>query len=265
MAADVAVFRCECGGPLSPVLPDFDPGAVESDDRTVWRYRAMLPLTVGAKGAPVTLGEGGTPHVALSLVGMPIQFKLEFLQPTGSYKDRGSAVLATALAQSGPRVVVEDSSGNAGASMAAYLGRANIGLQLFVPQDATSGALRQAEVYGAVVDQSASTRLQAAQLAMDAVSKTQLYASHVYSPYFMAGVATMAYEIWEDMGHQGPANVVLPIGQGVLLLGLYRGFLRLKAAGLIKRLPKFFGVQSRACAPIYDAFNRGADATIEGI
>ena len=173
-------------------------------------------------------------------------------------------MLATARDQSGPRVVVEDSSGNAGHSMAAYRGRDKIGLQLFVPQDATSGALRQAEVYGATVDQSASTRLEAAKLAMAAVSKTQLYASHVYSPYFMAGVATMAYEVWEGMGRQGPANVVLPIGQGVLLLGLYHGFLRLKAAGLIKRLPRFFGVQSRACAPIYDAFNRGADATNPG-
>jgi threonine synthase len=257
-AASLEQLECACGGLLSPVLPPFDEAAIDVTDRSVWRYRNLLPVDLQGS-APLRLGEGGTPLEVASLVGIDVHFKLEFLQPTGSYKDRGSTVLASALSAADPRGVIEDSSGNAGASMAAYLSRGNIPLQLFVPSGLTPGALRQAEVYGAVVDGTAATRAIAARSARDAVTKTHLYASHVYSPYFMAGVCTLAFELWEDLGREAPQNVVVPVGQGVLLLGLYYGFQALLAAGYIDAMPRLMGVQARACAPIYEAHRRNQD------
>jgi threonine synthase len=180
--------------------------------------------------------------------------KLEFLQPTGSYKDRGSAVLAAAFARAGARRAVEDSSGNAGASLAAYLGRAGIALELFVPSRLSPGALGQAAAYGARVDREASDRDHAAERAMARVSEDAPYASHVTSPYFMAGVATMAFEIWEDLGRAAPDVLVVPVGQGVLALGLHYGFESLAQAGLIDRAPRIVGVQAVACAPLAAAF-----------
>jgi threonine synthase len=258
--ADARLWRTEDGGTYLPVLPKFLKGDIDRSLRSVWRYRAMLPLP---DDAPlVTLGEGGTPVVEVSIVGMPVLAKLDYLQPTGSFKDRGSAVLASALAECGARSAVEDSSGNAGSSLAAYLSRLNIGLSLFVPSTAPTARLRQAAAHGASIDNTSRTRSEAAQRAQDAVSNAVVYASHVYSPYFLAGQTTMAYEIWEAMDCEAPDNLIVPVGHGVLLLGLYLGFRQLKRARLAKRIPRIFGVQSRSCAPIYEAFARGADVTV---
>lgn len=254
--ATVEKWRCECGGPLSPVLPRFIKKSIEKEDRTVFRYRAMLPKDATIE--PVTLGEGGTPMQLASVVGMPVHIKLEFVQPTGSHKDRGSAILASALSAAEVRQAVEDSSGNAGVSIAAYLARANVNLQLYVPANAPDVKLRHAMAHGATVDDSARNRTRASKLAQEAASGAAVYASHVYSPYFLAGQMTLAWEIWEDLGFEVPKNVILPVGHGVLLLGLYRGFKHLAATRLADSVPRFFGVQARACAPIYEAFMRGS-------
>lgn len=258
LAASVERWRCDCGGPLSPVLPKFRKAAIDRGKRSVWRYGAMLPAD--AVAAPVTLGEGGTPLVPASIVGMPVHAKLEFTQPTGSHKDRGAAVLAAALKAAEVRHAVEDSSGNAGASLAAYLARANIGLQLFVPASAPPAKMRQAAAYGASIDDAARSRTQAGRMAQEAAGCTAVYASHVYSPYFFAGQMTLAWEIWEDLGFRAPDDVVIPVGHGLLLLAIYRGFQELDRAGFVEHMPRFFGVQARACAPIYEAFARGSES-----
>jgi threonine synthase len=254
--ADVRMWRSESGATLLPVLPKFRKGDIDRSSRSVWRYRAMLPLDDDV--LPITLGEGGTPLHEVSIVGMPVYVKLEYMQPSGSFKDRGAAVLASALAAAGVRSAVEDSSGNAGSSLAAYLSVLNVALQLFVPNSTPMARLRQAAAHGAEIDNSAASRSEASRLAQAALGDAVVYASHVYSPYFVAGIATMAYEIWEDLDGAVPDNMVVPIGNGTLALGLYLGFQQLKRAGFAKRLPRLFGVQARACAPVYDAFTRGA-------
>lgn len=257
-SAAVQLWRCTCGAPLLPSMPPFDPAAIDTGDRSVWRYRAMLPLD--PETPRVSLGEGGTPCVHASLAGWSIRLKLDYLQPSGSYKDRGSAVLAAALAGAGVASAVEDSSGNAGASLAAYLAGFNLPLQLFVPRDTAPGKLRQAEAHGALIDSVARSRREAGERAQAAVTGSAVYASHVYSPYFLAGLMTMAWELWEALDRRAPDNCLVPVGQGLLLLGLYEGFRVLEAAGLIERLPRLYGVQARACAPIFDAFTRNAEA-----
>jgi threonine synthase len=191
--------------------------------------------------------------------GLRFQLKLEFLTPTGSYKDRGMAIMVTALRGLGVHRVVEDSSGNAGASLAAYAARASIDCEVCVPGTAAGPKLAQMVASGAEVIQIKGKREYASLAAWAAAAHGAYYASHVYNPYFLAGTETLAYELWEQLGGRSPSALVLPLGNGSLLLGLYRGFQRLLDAGLSVRLPRLFAVQVDACAPIYQAFVLGRD------
>ena len=186
--------------------------------------------------------------------GQRVHFKLEYLQPTGSFKDRGMTVTFTALRASGVTESLEDSSGNAGAAFAGYAARAGIKARVFVPAAAAGPKRAQIAAYGAEVVAVDGPRSQAAEAALAAVKAGAHYGSHIYNPIGLAGNATAAYEIWEQLGH-APDLVVLPVGHGTLLLGLHRGFKALRAAGLIERLPRLVGVQALACAPLW-AVNR---------
>jgi threonine synthase len=253
-AASPWPWRCRCRGLWRPQVGPFDPAAVIAGERSVWRYRAMLSL---GDGPAVSLGEGGTPLQPANLDGVPVQLKLEYLQPTGSYKDRGMAVLVTALAAAGVTACVEDSSGNAGASLAAYAAHAGIQARLFVPQATPTTVLRQQRAHGAVVDRVAATRHEAAARAQAACGDGVAYASHVFSPFFLLGTMTLAFEVWEQLGRRVPDRLVLPVGHGGLLLGAYHGFTALQLAGLADRLPRLIAVQAAACAPLEAAFRRG--------
>ena len=110
--------------------------------------------------------------------------------------------------------------------------------------------LAQIAAYGAEMVAVAGPRSQAADSALAAVKAGAHYGSHVYNPIGLAGNATAAYEIWEQLGH-APETVVLPVGHGTLLIGLHRGFKALRAAGLIEKLPLLVGVQALACAPLW--------------
>ncbi len=252
---DVSAVRCRCGGSLTWLPPPFHPQDVDVASRTIWRYRRWLPASAGR---PVTLGEGGTPLVPTRLHGVRVQAKLELCAPSGSYKDRGSAVLAAALAAAGAKLAVEDSSGNAGASLAAYLAHIGCDFRLFVPQGTPPTKLRQARVFGAEIDATAGSREAAADLAAAAATAPgAVYASHVFSPYFLAGVMTLAFELWADRDGCGPDDVVVPAGNGLLVLGLWRGFQSLAAAGMIARPPRLHAVQAAACAPLAAAWQAG--------
>lgn len=247
--ADVRRWRCECGAPfnLKDRLP-FSREAIDTDTPGLWRYRAMLPVT-----EIISLGEGGTPLVEVELYEQKVACKLEYLAPTGSFKDRGASVLVSALVEMGIKRVVEDSSGNAGASLAAYCARAGIEAQIYVPAHASPGKLAQIEVYGAKLIPVAGPRERAAQAAQQAAERGY-YASHYWNPLPLEGLKTEAYEICEDLGWQAPERVIVPVGQGTHLLGLYQGFTHLLHAKLIEKIPCLYGVQTWGCAPLYEAF-----------
>jgi threonine synthase len=156
--------------------------------------------------------------------------------------------------------VVEDSSGNAAASLAAYCARARIRARLFVPAHASPAKLAQIAVYGAEVVPVEGPRENSALAAQEA-ARTAYYASHNYSPFFVEGIKTFAYELWEHLGETVPYNLVFPVGNGSLLIGTYSGFTKLQTAGLLERMPRLFGVQSRACAPLYEAYRQGLEDT----
>ncbi len=255
---DTHQWRCECGGVFKlEGTPGFAKDEIEAGDFSLWRYRAMLP--VGHEEGVISLGEGLTPLVETQVYGTRIHCKLEFLAPTGSFKDRGTAVLINVLRGLGVKRVVDDSSGNAGASLAAYAARGGIEAEIYVPAYASPNKLAQIAVYGAKLVKVEGPRERAAQAAQEAAAQGAYYASHYYNPFTLEGLKTIAYEIWEQLSYRAPDNLVLPVGQGTLLLGAYRGFKHLLAAGLIEKLPRLFAVQAEPCAPLHEAYQRGLD------
>ncbi|HET7009707.1 MAG TPA: pyridoxal-phosphate dependent enzyme [Anaerolineales bacterium] len=238
----------EFGEPLQ-----YAPGS--SPFRGLEAFRSMLPLRADA--TLVSLGEGGTPLVGVRLRGRDVFFKCEHLNPTGSFKDRGSCVLVSALLAGGVREAVEDSSGNAGASLAAYAARAGIDLRVFVPDSASPAKRAQMEAFGARVVPILGPRAAASEAVLEAVAQGAVYASHAYLPLGQAGMATIAFELVEELG-RAPGAVVVPVGQGTLLLGCAAGFQALLGAGRAERLPALVGVQARACAPIWAVWTGGS-------
>jgi threonine synthase len=252
-----APYRCPvCNGVFdAPVLPAYDPEQVERRLPGIWRFRHTFGL---AEQTPVvSLGEGNTPLLWYRALGKQVGFKLEFLNPTGSYKDRGSALLLSFLRSRGVEQGVEDSSGNAGASYAAYAAAAGVRAQVFVPEYASGPKRKQIEAYGAQVTAVPGPRSQTTEAALQKVTQGAVYASHAYLPYGLAGYATLAYELYEQCGG-APGAVVTPAGQGNLLLAIGRGFQNLKRAGLIEKLPVMVGVQALACAPLWALYRYGA-------
>jgi threonine synthase len=214
---------------------------------------------VGARGAPesrVSLGEGQTPLVAAEALGHRVYFKCEYANPSGSFKDRGTAALISFLAGRGVLEAIEDSSGNAGASFAAYAARAGIKARVYLPEAASGPKRAQIEKYGAEVVTVSGMRSNASEAVRKAAEAGATYASHAHLPHNLAGYATCAFEVAEQLG-EGPGAVIVPAGQGGLLLGMARGFLALLEADVIRQMPQLVGVQAAACAPLAALYELG--------
>lgn len=254
--ASALVWRCGCGSHL-----DVAPGAgitrdeINRDEPSLWRYRKALHLA-GSRPS-VYFGEGLTPLVSGQWGGEEVRFKLDFLLPSGSFKDRGTALMINRLAELGVKSVLEDSSGNGGASVAAYAAAAGIECRIYVPAYTSAGKVIQTRSYGAELIKVPGTRVDTSRAA-EAAAQEHFYASHNWHPLFIEGVKTVAYEIWEQLGYRAPDNVVAPIGFGSSVLGLYRGFKELLGAGQVERLPRIFACQAANCAPIHSLFATGS-------
>jgi len=259
-------YRClSCNGFFDfPVLPVFDHQSIDTSQPGIWRYRDSFGLPPNAP--VVSLGEGNTPLVWKSILGREIAFKSEMANPTGAYKDRGSAVLVSFLLSRGVSQAVEDSSGNAGASFAAYAAAVGIDARVYVPVSTSGPKLVQIEAYGAEIVPIAGSRSATSEAALTAVETGAVYASHVFMPHGLAGYATLAYEAFQQIGVV-PGTVVAPVGQGGLLLGVCRGFQNLQRMGLVDRIPNLVGVQAMACAPIWSLYHYGStglSSVVEG-
>lgn len=252
-------YRCPiCSGPFE--LADglrYAPGP----GRRLERYLESFPLPPDSH--LYTLGEGGTPLVAEELKQGRVYFKCEHLNPTGSFKDRGMVVLVSALKAAGVEQAVEDSSGNAGASFAAYAARAGISARVFVPDHASGPKRAQIEAYGAELVRILGPRSETTQATLRAAENGSVYASHTYQPHIATGMATIAFEIAEALG-RAPGAMIFPVGQGTLLLGAYMGFKALLKAGVIESMPLLIGVQAQACAPLW-AVHVGGSARLDWV
>jgi threonine synthase len=223
----------------------------------MWRYREAIP--VGRDEDIVSFDEGFTPLLPVDLGERTAWVKQDHLFPSGSFKDRGASVMISKAKELGVRSLVEDSSGNAGASVAAYGARAGIECSIVAPASASKAKLDQIERYGATLHTVSGPREAAAHEALR-LAETAYYASHVWNPFFVHGTKTFAYEICEQLGWRAPDAVVVPAGNGTLLLGAHLGFRDLLDAGVIARTPRLVAVQAAACAPLFQAFQNGRPA-----
>ncbi|SLN16113.1 Threonine synthase [Falsiruegeria litorea R37] len=255
-ALDAKIWRSADGNPMmiSP-LPGICREDIDTGNGSLWRYQAAFPIKVEN---PVSMGEGCTPMHKTSFDGIPCNFKLEWFSPTGSFKDRGTSVMLSMLKEMGITEVLEDSSGNGGASVAGYGAAAGMKVHVFVPATTSAAKVAQIQAYGAEIVRVPGPREATEEAAIEKASEI-FYASHNWHPFFLQGTKTIGYEIWEDLGFKLPDNIVIPGSAGSNVLGVYLAFKELMASGETDRLPKIFVSQPANCAPLHAAFQAEAD------
>ena len=254
-----APYRClVCGGLFDYDSPlTFDHSSIDGSQPGIWQFKH----TFGDLefNQPVSLGEGSTPICWLELFGHNVGLKCEYENPTGSFKDRGSTLLSSFLISRNVTNCIEDSSGNAGASLAAYSAKAGINLTVLIPEASSNLKKNMIQQFGAQVEIVEGTRSEVQLKTKNIADNGITYASHAYLPFNLPGYATASYEIFDQMGGTIPATIIMPVGQGGFLLGMARGFEAMQRAGLIKKVPQLIAVQARACAPLWSLFAGGID------
>ncbi len=253
-------WRSDDGHPMMITpLPGISRDDIDTRVRSLWRYRAALPVAIEQ---PVSLGEGCTPLVQKRWGGLEPFFKLEWFNPTCSFKDRGAAVMMSFLRQIGVDAVLEDSSGNGGAAIAASGAAAGLRVKVLAPAYTPAPKVAQIRAFGAEVQLVPGPREASEEEAVRQSSEI-FYASHNWHPFFLQGTKTLAYELWEDLGFEAPDNVIIPAGAGSNVLGCHIGFQELLAAGQIRRLPRIFVAQPLNCSPIDASFTAGVETLVE--
>lgn len=229
----------------------------ESRHRGLWRYAKALPV---GEDSIVTLGEGFTPLVASERLHVPARLltKLDYLAPTGSFKDRGSTVAISKARELGVESVAIDSTGNAAASIAAYAAKAGMRCYVFIPSYTEQEKVVQVLAMGATVVKVNGTRQDCHDVVEAAYRKFGwYYCGFMVSPYAIEGTKTIAYEICEQMEWNPPDWIIFPVGTGSGIIGCYKGLQELRRLGWINRTPRLVCIQAEGCAPIATAFKQG--------
>ncbi len=235
----------------------------ESPDPTMWRYRPLLPVDPDTPVPPLRVG--GTPlYESLRLadrIGVSEMWvKDEGVQPTGSLKDRASAMAIVKADEAGAAKIATASTGNAAAALAglaASVGRESV---IFVPASAPEAKVAQLLAYGATVLLVDGSYDDAFELCLRASDTFGWYNRNTgYNPYMSEGKKTVAYEIAEDLGWQVPDVVVVPVGDGCIIGGVAKGFRDLLALEWIDRMPRLIGAQAEGSAFLTEAWERGED------
>lgn len=273
-APDEIRYRCDsCNGPLL-VAYDYESLAkkitVESLAARrpgVWKYRELLPVSPSTE--PVSLGEGGTPMHEAKTLASSLRLANLFLKdeghnPTGAFKDRGSAVGMTVAVELGFRTVGTVSHGNMGTSVAAYAARAGRTCYLLTPVDIISARLLFLSVYGSEVIQVVGEYDSMYDESLRIAKNQRVLFINCDSPFRIEGQKTLAFEIIEDLGWDTPDWVVAPASSGGMVSSLYKGFLEFKKLGIISNIPRIAVVQPEGGKPIVSAFDKGVD-TIERV
>ena len=223
---------CSCGGLFRPVH-DF-------------QFSSNLKSNFPYISKWVSLGETLTPLIERQQFFL----KLDYFSPTYSYKDRGTITLISSLLGKIPEGsdINEDSSGNAGASIAAYASAAGFKPNIYVPQNASEPKINQIKSYGAKIHTVQGSR----ENVMEACKRAPgFYASHVLRPEFRDGIRMLSYEIMTQLNWHIPDAVVMPVSAGTLLLGVIYGFRHLLNSGEISRIPQIIAVQTEFVSPLY--------------
>ena len=243
------------------ILDRFD-AAVEGHIPSMWKYRPFLPVEEDAD--PITLNEGGTdlfetPRLSNEL-GVDIRVKDDSRNPTASFKDRASSVSVTKANHHGHEIVICASTGNAAASLAGYAARGGLDCRIFVPESAPAGKLAQPLVYGADVLQVQGSYAEAFALSMEATARYGWYNRNAgYNPYQVEGKRTSGFEIAEQTRDVPADWVVVSVGDGCTIAGIWKGLREFAELGFIEEAPKVLGVQAEGASLIHDVFHGEVD------
>lgn len=235
--------------------------ALQSRSRDQWRYMEVLPVRQTRFIQPIQVG--WTPLMPARRLGQGLGLSHLFLKddgrnPTGSFKDRASAVGVVRALEEGAEAIACSSTGNAASSLAGFAASAGIPAYIFVPRTAPVAKVTQLLVYGANVFLVDDTYDEAYRLCEEAVSEYGWYNRNcAVNPFLMEGKKTAGYEIWEQMGYEAPEVIVMAVGDGCSIAAVGKAFLELRVMGLISRLPRMIGVQAEGSSPMAKAFHKG--------
>jgi len=251
--SDMSIVNCElCDGTL-----DVEYISTQNNQKQINLkngMRMIVPLNNPEKF--VSLGEGNTPVLRFTRIEKELSLdrvfgKLEFMNPTGSFKDRGTFMMVSMALESNIDSLVEDSSGNAGASLSAYCAKTGLKAHIFAPESAPASKLGQIKTYGAEVHLIKGSRDYVTSEAKRFYKENNyIYASHVLSPYYVEGTKTFAYEIANQFDYNLPENIVFPVGNGSLIIGCWKGLNELFNNKKIDKIPRLHCVQAEQFVPV---------------
>ena len=221
-----------------------------------WKYWMFYPVERENK---ITLGEGGTPLMNSEYFGRAfdnLYLKLENLNPTGSFKDRGSAVEITRAFELNVNEVCCASTGNMGASVSAYCAKAGIKCTIFLPKNVSKQKISQIKIFGSKIVKVSGNFTRAFRACEEFSQKKKVYMVGDF-PFRGEGEKSVGFEIADQLNFKSPNWIVCPMGNGTLIYSIYDAFRDFWKVGLIKKIPRFLGVQAEGCNPIVRAFERG--------
>jgi len=233
-------WRHDCGGVFDIVL-DFQgrefPELIDRKEENIRRYAQFLPVE-----GLLPVHQGWTPIVKKNIAGVEVNFKLEYLSLGGSFKDRGAYVSVAKAKELGARGIIVDSSGNAGISFSLMALLSGMNVDVFVPKHAPEGKKNLLRLLQANVHEIDGDRMEVNREAIKAEREGFVYVGHWWNPYFIEGEKTMAYEAYEQIGSSD--YVVVPVGSGTILLGLYKGYQELVELQVLNKVPEIIAVQA---------------------
>ena len=239
------IFKCpNCGSPLKIEWERTSSSfKIDEDIDGIFKFRRFYPPNL-----PVTsLGEGNTPIIRSGEGNL--YFKLEYLNPSGSFKDRGSALAISLVKKYGFKEVNEDSSGNAGSSIALYSTAFGVRANIYMPRDAPENKKNLVKIMGGRLKIEENREKANVAAVKDSINKKIYYIGHVYNPFFMIGLKSISYEIYLE--NLSPEDIFIPVGSGGLYLGIYYGYKDLLDMGLTDTMPRLHSVEAPGYERIY--------------
>jgi len=267
--SELVNFCSKCGSVVEfqlnydAIASTVNKGKLQLRDFNMWRYREFIPIEDFSK--IVSLGEGGTPLIRSRRLGRELglknlYLKLDYLNPTGSFKDRGASAAASRALELKISTMVGFSTGNAGVAQAAYAAAAGLASVVFVPKTASLEKIASMMIYGSKVIVVNGTFDDAGRIAGEVSKKMGwMYNGGVINPIRQEGKKTLAYEICEQLNWNAPDWYVQAVGVGTAAIGAHKGFTELLKIGWINDKVKIGCVQAEGCAPMARAFKAGLE------
>jgi len=259
--------KCEDSGILDieydyqAIKKVFNPTTLKNEKNdSIWRYLPLLP--VEKTYTKDTLKVGWTPlyqskHLKDKYRVKALYFKDDGMNPTQSLKDRASVIACVKALELNHEVIACSSTGNAASSLAGQAAKLGLKTVIFVPKRAPTGKLTQLMAFGAKLIKVNGDYKKAYQLSKEAIDHYHWYNRNAaINPHMVEGKKTVALEIAEQLDFHLTDWIIISVGDGCSIAGVYKGFYDLLQLGMIDKIPKLIGVQSEGCRPFYDAFHQ---------